>query len=147
MAFTLIELSPKELESNMTIYEQIRRKINVMNLPDEERDNKLKTISEKVFWENVSTLYFGWKYDCLDDLLGKRMSGRPQLRVNRVRFGDYRQMRTAMHFLCNELANLHLATIACRKELIEDYGALTCMIEKRRVRFYEAYQQAETEDG
>ena len=120
-----IEVKPlDELKKNLRLYAAIRMKLRMEKLPDLTRRVRLNKELEAEFADKVAILYYGWKNDCMENMLGKLSAPAPANRCCRIDFGDGNQRRRYLLELLEARADINRSLLDGRYSLICLYDDL-----------------------
>ena len=79
MEFTIAEKPLDALKNDLTLYHRLSLKLRTSCASDVVLHSRLEQLFEAELSDILSLLYYGWKHDCMESMLDRRLSGSSKL--------------------------------------------------------------------
>lgn len=124
MKFQIEEKPLDELKKDLALYPVLRMKLRMERLPESTLRKRLNRVMEAEFADKVAVLYYGWKNDCMENMLGKWSEPAPANGCFRIDFGGSEQRRMYLLELLEARADINRSLLDGRYPLICLYDDL-----------------------
>ena len=126
MEFTIAEKPLDALKNDLTLYHRLSLKLRTSCASDVVLHSRLEQLFEAELSDILSLLYYGWKHDCMESMLDRRLSGSSKL--IRADFGSTEKRQKSLLTILHTLFELDMNVISGNVELMCLYDDLITYI-------------------
>ena len=127
MEFTIAEKPLDALKSDLALYHRLSLKLRTSCASDVVLHSRLEQLFEAELSDILSLLYYGWKHDCMESMLDRRLSGSSSKQV-RADFGSTEKRQKCLLTIMHTLFEMDMNVISGNVELMCLYDDLISYI-------------------